>query len=60
MDYAIASPTTAPWVMGVTMGETLLTLSEHSPLMLSLALPSPLAPEAPAVPTLHAHWEPGA
>ena len=42
------------------MGDALPALSDHSPLMLSLALPSPPALAAPVVPTLCARWEPGA
>ena len=46
--------------MGVIVGDALLALSDHSSLMLSLALPSPLASAAPVVPQLCARWEPGA
>ena len=41
VDYAIASRAAAPWVTGVTVGDAWLTLSDHCPLMLSLALPPP-------------------
>ena len=42
------------------MGDALPALSDHSPLTLSLALPSLPALAAPVVPTLRVHWEPGA
>ena len=60
VDYAIASHTAAPWVMGVTVGDALLALIEHCSLMLTLTLAAPLAPSVSALPTLHIHWELGA
>ena len=60
VDYAIASRAAAPWVTGVTVGDAWLTLSDHCPLMLSLALPPPPASSGSSLPTRHACWEPGA
>ena len=59
VDYAIASHTAAPWVLDVTVGDAWPMLSDHCPLMLSLALPGPPATPVPALPTLRAYWEPG-
>ena len=60
VDYAIASHVAAPWVMGLTVGDAWPMLSDHCPLMLSLALPAPPASSGFSLPTLHACWEPGA
>ena len=59
VDYAIAS-LTAPWVLDVTVGDAWPMLSDHCPLMLSLALPGPPATPVSALLTLRAYWEPGA
>ena len=60
VDYAIASRAATPWVLDVTVGDACPLLSDHCPLILSLALPVPLATPVSALPTLQAYWEPGA
>ena len=60
VDYAIASHAATPWVLDVTVGDAWPMLSDHCPLMLSLALPGPPATPVSALPTLRAYWEPGA
>ena len=57
--YAIASRDATPWVTGVTIGDAWPMLSNHCPLILSLALPAPSATHISAVPTLQACWELG-
>ena len=52
VDYAIASCAAAPWVTGVTVGDAWPMLSDHCPLMLSLALPPPPASSGSSLPTL--------
>ena len=59
VDYAIASRTAAPWVTRITVGDAWPMLSDHCPLMLSLALPAPLAFSGSSLATLHTYWEPG-
>ena len=49
-----------PGLLDVTVGDAWPMLSDHCPLMLSLALPGPLATPVSALPTLQAYWEPGA
>ena len=46
--------------MDVTVGDAWPMFSDHCPLMLSLALPGPLATPVSVLPTLGAYWEPGA
>ena len=60
VDYAIASDSAAPWVMGVTVGDAWTMLIDHCPLMLNVALPAPPASSGSSLATLYAHWEPGA
>ena len=60
VDYAIASCTAAPWVTRVIVGDAWPMLSDHCPLMLSLALPALPASSGSSLATLHAYWEPGA
>ena len=60
VDYAIASCAAFPWVTDVTVGDAWPILSNHCPLMLSLALPGCLATPVSALPTLRAYWEPDA
>ena len=60
VDYTIVSYAAAPQFTGVTVDNALPRLSNHCPLMWSLALPAPLATLAPALATLHAFWEPSA
>ena len=60
LDYAIASCAATPWVLDVTVGDAWPMLSDHCPLMLSLALPGPPATPVSALSTLQAYWEPGA
>ena len=50
VDYAIASRAAAPWIMGVTVGNAWPTLSDHHPLILSLALLAPQHHWAPPYP----------
>ena len=59
VDYAVASHPAAPWVMDVTVGKALSSLSDNCQLTLSLALLAPPALSVAAQPTLYAHWEPG-
>ena len=60
VDYAIASQTTAPWFMYMTVDDAQPPLSYHCLPMLSLALPPPLAPVVSALTNLHSRWELGA
>ena len=46
-------------ILGVTVGNAQLMLSDHCSLMLSLDLPPPMAPAVSMLPTLCARWEPG-
>ena len=51
VDYAITSHTAVPWAIGVTVDNAWPTLSDHCPLMLSLASLSPVQ-SGSSLPTL--------
>ena len=60
VDCAITSRAAAPWVTRLSVGDACPMLSDHCPLMLSLALPTPPASSGSSLATLHAYWELGA
>ena len=58
VDYAIASCAAASWVTGVIVGNAWPILSDHNPLTMCLALPTPPTPLVSLVPTLYIRSEP--